>query len=73
MRLTIIPGVLELRISFGEPSPVQRRLPKFSQDSLESLAIAISMLRDEEHLRVHVYPSSVLNEEMLAQLPEGLR
>lgn len=67
MRLTIIPGVLELSIERPKP---QFGLPRFSKDSLDSLAVAISMLRDEEHLRVRVYPRAVLSEEMLKQFPD---
>lgn len=71
MRLTIIPGVLE--VSIGRPQAPRMRLPKFEKQSLDSLLVAISCLRDTEGLRLRVYPQAVLNDEMLAQLPEELR
>ena len=70
MRLTIIPGVLEVQI--GRPV-CDAPLPKFSKDSLESLAVAVKMLRDEDHGLVRVYPRAVLRDEVLSQLPKELR
>ena len=71
MRLTIIPGVLEVNI--GRPPAPPFRLPQFEKQSLDSLLVAISCLRDTEGLRVRVYPQAVLNEQMLEQVPEDKR
>ena len=70
MRLTIIPGVLEVNI--GRPKH-QMPLPRLEKQSLESLLIAIAMLRDDEGLRVRLFPKHILNEEMLRQVPEALQ
>lgn len=48
-------------------------LPKFDQQSLENVLIAIAKLCDDRGQRLCILPRQVLNQEMLKQLPEGLK
>lgn len=54
------------------PVPMRPK-PRLSQRSLEDALIAIAEMRDDRGRRLNVRPSQVLSEEILRQVPPGLR